>query len=112
MVILAICGITPAEMMIRMYGGRQSKEVGDYKTNENYLEDIGWKHQGLENIISTKLDNKVSVFRNKSYLYVINKFAKGFAVLVSISAPAPDNLSEDQIYDRKDSFLPELSGVV
>lgn len=96
------CGIASADMIIKFLGGSPLADFDSYKTPSSYIENIGWVHQGLVDIIEGNSELNAKAFRYRSYRYVINKLSQGLPVIVSVRVPSPDNLSQETVYGKSD----------
>lgn len=96
------CGLACADMLINYLGGSLPTNWDQFNKKEYFLDSIGWKHQGLCDLIYEYSGVKFDVFKNKSYLYVMKKISEGYPVITSIKVPAPDNLDQRNVYSCKD----------
>jgi uncharacterized protein YvpB len=95
---LGDCGIASADMLIKYLGGELNSDWDKFKTHDNYMVNVGWKHHGLKSIIENYTNSKLKVFRNKSSLYVIKKLSEGYPVIASVRVPAPNDLDQTELY--------------
>ncbi|MBP9759214.1 C39 family peptidase [Candidatus Dojkabacteria bacterium] len=102
------CGIICAAMCIKYFGGDivlDEKFLDSQKNQSTYIENIGWKHAGLKIIIEKYSTASAKIFRFKSLNYVLNCLNNNSPVIVSILAPSPTNLSQENVYESADKKM-------
>lgn len=102
------CGGACVVMVIKSHGVKiESSDdfITGLRNENNYIENVGWTHKGLAEIAA---DYGVSIrsYRYKSAEFVIRQLQNEKPVIVSLQVPDYDNVSQKELYAKKDQSEP------
>lgn len=101
------CGIACVAMLIAYTNNlfpEVEKLVKEFKIPENYLENIGWKHDGLIAILK-RFDIQTHRAENQTFHEIIKHLEMNKPVIVSVRVPKITNLSKYGTYLPENTLL-------
>lgn len=94
------CGIACVAMILKwkhINVGSFGTFVSKHKTEENYLEPIGWRHLAMVQILR-EYHIRSSYHKYKTLSFLLSELKKGHPTIISVRVPTVDTISPNRLY--------------